>query len=401
MKKNLSLLLLLLVVFSCKRDTPQNVNDKSLKTITLSQALGGNKLISSAVSANTITKVITWTEISDIYGFSHLAPFTISGVTFISTHGHIEYGNDGAPTTPTVYVGFDHTDYLYGSGFAIKYPFKKGKSYKVSFTISPPAVPQGHKATWPVILEAQLTNSVNQDPKLNNDRAPNLAFGNDKPKFDFNAGQTPYGTKSIEFTPNQCYEYLWFSLQSKKNDNIDGVPPFLPLRQSMTIEETSILAIEGPALNCANAEGDFKVTASGYTISDPFDWTVTGGLQIIGSSTGSSVRIKGDGNGGTISIGSGGCVAMAIKTIPTQKVTFKPYKICDYDTPFILSANPVDGVLSRRWVAKTDQGDVTLAENTEWEVNVPIHTTIVDLYVTTSCGEKLYRNRIALTNCGL
>ncbi|QNK64233.1 hypothetical protein H7F33_07045 [Pedobacter sp. PAMC26386] len=82
-------------------------------------------------------------------------------------------------------------------------------------------------------------------------------------------------------------------------------------------------------------------------------------------------------------------------------VTFKPYgPICDYNTPFQLCANPIDGALSRQWVAHTDQGDIILEENLGWCVEVPVNTRSVDLFVTLSNGVIKGKQRIGITNCG-
>lgn len=80
-------------------------------------------------------------------------------------------------------------------------------------------------------------------------------------------------------------------------------------------------------------------------------------------------------------------------------VTFKPYKLCDYNDSFILYANPIAGASNRKWVARTAQGNIELTEYNSWSVEVPPHTLWIELTVTTNSGEIKGRERIGLTNC--
>lgn len=80
-------------------------------------------------------------------------------------------------------------------------------------------------------------------------------------------------------------------------------------------------------------------------------------------------------------------------------VTFKPYVLCDHNDLFVLYANPIAGSSTRKWVARTAQGNVELTEYSSWSVEVPPHTLWVELTVVTSTGVIKGRERIGLTNC--
>ncbi|MBB6109722.1 hypothetical protein SAMN05421821_105139 [Mucilaginibacter lappiensis] len=310
MKKILPILMLLFILFSCKRESP----DKNLKNTTLSHALA-DKPLTTLGTAVTTTTVIHWEDIPSDEAFAHSAPFSVSGVTIVSTNGAV-YHQAGANAVTMFYDGSDNN--RYGSGFAIQYPFKKGKSYKISMGTNQ-VTPAGNTYNLGAILEGQLTNNITQAAQLYSRTSPNVIFGNDKPKFDFNISQSP-GTKSIEFTPDQCFEYLWLSLQSNGNNHY----PQVVVVGNISIAETPILAINGPDLIEPNQPTVYVVQANGYTISDSFQWTVTGGLQIVGSSFGPTVSVSAPGDtGGNVIANIGGCLSMVTKTV-APNVLVKP-----------------------------------------------------------------------------
>ncbi|ETZ23871.1 hypothetical protein [Pedobacter sp. V48] len=103
--------------------------------------------------------------------------------------------------------------------------------------------------------------------------------------------------KIIEMVPSHLYDVFYVT-------------------EDISIEETPILTLEGLESMLLGVQSVYSVKASGYPISEQFNWTVTSGLQIIGSATGSNVTVKAtDWSGGVLNGSQNGCTNLITKTI--------------------------------------------------------------------------------------
>jgi hypothetical protein len=188
-----------------------------------------------------------------------------------------------------------------GSSIAIRYNFKKGMTYNISFSTSNVArgtkgKPHSSQYNNPS-LQAALANSSNFITDCNGSinlstlGLPYHNIGTITPQIHpyGSADFTPtYTSKSMTFVADNCYEYFWLNAVAPTGDysNEFDIAGF-------TIKEVgSGLIIDG-ASNFTNGNQEiFKVKLGGYTVSDSFQWETTGKLEIVGSNVGSSVTVK-------------------------------------------------------------------------------------------------------------
>jgi len=216
-------------------------------------------------------------------------PRLISSVPFFGTHGQIEVGEVqggyGGIVMSARYVAA--TGLKYGDGFAVKYPFKKGVTYKI-------IVNGGGTYEHPPLLNAQLTNQI---PTTNCNDAQAVYFdqmGLPWQQFPaFPGASAPqynrtYVTKQIQFAPDGCYDYLWIAtVPSFTDDNKNDL-----LLNSLQIVEVSHLEVTGDANFCTGTTKTFQATYDGNLLAGPFTWTVTGNLAIIGSNVGNTIQVQ-------------------------------------------------------------------------------------------------------------
>lgn len=97
--------------------------------------------------------------------------------------------------------------------------------------------------------------------------------------------------REFVMTAEECYELLWLNLKANSDGrtaraDFDGLT-IQEIASGITIHQTGSLDNGG--------NSTFSVKYAGFTISHPFQWTTSGDLQVVGSSTGSSVVVKANG----------------------------------------------------------------------------------------------------------
>ncbi|MDM8173171.1 hypothetical protein QT327_02190 [Olivibacter sp. 47] len=319
MKLYLFLILTLTLTFalSCSKKADENLDGQMLeKALTVDRAIALQNLgqLNSQMTTSTSTKTIDFTG-SGLTGcvFSNARTVSVSGVNVTGIHGRVQSISQGK--WELFAKGGD--DFHKGSAISVQYPFKKGKSYKIRMRVS--AISNAP------VLDFQFTNTI---PTL----GP-ICEGYETPQITLLPNNGPIITKvpqnsvasdvTVDFTPTACYENLVINARVGQFWSSNGSNTLST--DKIYIDETPILAIGGPIDLSVGSQTVFNVTASNYPVSDSFNWSATGALEIVGSVSGPTATIKRTGlAGGLIKISLPGCNDIAIKNIPSladQNVT--------------------------------------------------------------------------------
>ena len=283
------LILFIFVLSSCQKKSIQ-VDDISLTEettqtgkITLSQAydLLQSKLGVKLLSPNQQTN----SEIVNTLSTSCAAyPY------IISLSSYFKFSPTSKEDTP-----------VRGRSIAIKYNFKKGMTYNISYNISNVANGTNGKPHFSQnnnpSLQAALANlsdfitDCNGSINLSTLGLPFYNIGTITPQVypytsaDFTVTST---SKTMTFVADNCYEYLWINARPPAGDYGNDFAI-----SGLTIKEVgSGLIIDGPSNFTNGNQETFTVKLGGYTVSDSFQWETTGKLEIVGSNVGSSVTVK-------------------------------------------------------------------------------------------------------------
>lgn len=366
--KILFLVLLCLVVFSCRKENQTEINKSQLKnhTVSLKEAIAlyqTNGLITTTSYTPVVkTTTLTWGTSSGIIQNTNTDPNVI-----FRTNGDASWltsGTAGGSSTTLVLRTENYTVGLRGSGIAVRYPFKQGKSYTIQF----PGTSNGYEIAGESIdvknrkpnLQLQLSNSV----LPGNDPAP-VSLAAPGPVTNITTSASPH---SVNFIPTECYEYLRFSARP----NTTGISRGDFSISSIKIIETEVLYVDGPATLATNAQDTYSVKSSGLNVNEQFNWAVSGDYEIVGSSTGPTAIIKCNGVlGGTISVGLNGCQKMAVKTFENTSVPDPnlPY-ITGNEFPLGGSNNvlytcaPISGATTYTWTLTNDRGTIVSGQGT-------------------------------------
>jgi len=316
MKKYLKLSLLLLL-FSCtkeiKESDSQSKVDVQKQAITFGEAVN---MVKNSVSSSLQSRsqmLTTATTNINLSGQSYCVQNTNTstpGIVF-STNGQSYH------QTTSIYLETKNVvNDIQGSGIAVNFPFKHGKNYTITLILSSFADEWDHevasKSRWPS-LQVQTTNTALAS--INNCSVvtpPFILSGPDPIQTITPTSETISTTKTLSFTPTQCYKFLRLSAIP----NMTGKSKGLVIISKLSITEVSGIELNGPTMLAVNEQGTYTVGYNGFPISSAFTWTVTGGLQIVGSATGPSVVVKATNwNGGVLSGSLNGCENILTKTI--------------------------------------------------------------------------------------
>lgn len=314
MKKYLALSLLILL-FSCAKE--KNENDSQLdglkdeKKITLNLAL-------SLVKSSSQTGTMQMTTMSGETKATIIDFSSYGCLQYTSTEPGISFRTHGVVTNATLYTKNNNGEVL-GAGAAVRFPFKPGKSYSITLI----AINFADEINGDQIesvkrrptLQMQLTNyAPNATTGCAGDLSGPVTLIGPDPLVTIPMPNTNDSKTFVNnFTPDKCYEFLRLSALP----NMAGASLGSVLISEIKIVETSNLVLNGPAFLDANEQFEYVPMFGGFTISDSFGWTVTGGLEIIGSTTGPTVTVKATNlSGGTIYGSFNGCAAVVSKVLP-------------------------------------------------------------------------------------
>lgn len=323
MKRCLPIILVFTFVFSCsKKDSFEKDRDsKQDRSITFDQAMSMIKSGTNAATSNVALSTTPNTKSTTInfqsfqgYDACTTSEKTVNGITFKSTQGFSKLNvNNLNPQTyyylslSTLHAYSESLPGSYGSGMAIKYPFKQGSIYKIKTTLGGTDYEWGQTKDirrFPT-LQARLTNNPTIMSICANSGPINLT-GSSEPTQIFPA-IAKGSTKAVEllFTADKCYDYLWLSALPNTSGKSNSTAE---LWNNIVIEEQNQFAVVGPESLTVNQVATYSVEAFSLPINSNFTWSVSGDFQIVGSNVGPSVAIKTTGlGGGEISISLNGC----------------------------------------------------------------------------------------------
>ena len=309
---------LLLLLFSCTKeikesDSPSKVNNQK-QAITFGEAVN---MVKSSMAANLTPQLQTLeTKVTDIAMTSSSGCVqrtnTNIGILF-ATNGKAAWISERSLYLETRYNG----SVSYGSGVAVKFPFKHGKNYSITVNVQNYAQLYDDEVASQKrrpILQMQLTNTVLAATSACDVEVPAIILSGPDPVQTVPPADTNEGsvTRTISYTPTQCYNYLRLSAIP----NTTGKSKGFATVSSIKITEVSGIELNGPNMLAVNEQGTYTVGYNGFPISSAFTWTVTDGLQIVGSATGPSVVVKATNwNGGVLSGSLNGCENILTKTI--------------------------------------------------------------------------------------
>lgn len=218
-----------------------------------------------------------------------------------------------------------------GGGTALRYKFRKGRSYQIKFNISSEnSYSNGNLLTnFPSIQlgianESHLTSTCANNVNL---QSLNIPFTNipTVPGQNFYTGNSSsvtvkYHSRTITLIADECYNFLWFNPIPVSGDynHKFGISDLTvtEIGESFVLEQTGNFANNGTA--------SFKVKYNGFYIDHPFEWTTTGNLVINGPNTGNTVNISSTSTinpEGSVIASIPGCGIFAEKTFLSCKPT--------------------------------------------------------------------------------
>gem|GEM_PF-3761265 len=236
--------------------------------------------------------------------------------TIFATHGRVTYSANGGSS----YIGMTtkNNGTIEGSGIAFKFPFKQGTNYTINIGVMNTASEAPPEQTASLSrrpeLQIQLTNNAPLSPSCNTLAAPvTLVAPGPTSTVPLSQSNTQGSIRSINFSPTECYNFLRFSALP----NMTGISEGVVTISSISIVANNGIEVTGPSYLDVNDQGTFNVTYAGLPINEQFNWRVSGNLQIVGSTTGSSAVVKSTGlGGGTIYADLNGCQEIATKIFP-------------------------------------------------------------------------------------
>lgn len=203
-------------------------------------------------------------------------------------------------------------EFMKGANGFFRYNFIKGNSYTVSISVKY----QGKDAKGFLSLDREVympNFSAFTLKSLNQSNPANICvtnFSSLKTSNDGTVGSSFINgsnmpvereiTHQLTFTANECFEYLGLYFYNNSHNSFKSIH-----LKNIKISSSPLIQFNGESLMCVGDTQTLSYGSSGFTISDPVYWHVTGDLQIIGSNYGSSVQVKCTGpNGGTVGINS-------------------------------------------------------------------------------------------------
>ncbi|WP_214227205.1 hypothetical protein [Pedobacter sp. B4-66] len=324
MKKYLTLSLLLLM-FSCRKELKETDSKSSSNSgkdaISFEQAVNMVRASSSSLQPSLQSLQTTSTNIA-LTGQGYCVQntnTTTSGIVF-STNGKA-YHSGNSISLDTKNVGAD----VQGAGIAVNFPFKHGKNYTITITLSNYAEEVDNEVASKKrrpSLQAQLTNNVLASINNCSVVTPPIILGGSDPVQTVppqTDSEEFEGKRTITFTPSQCYNFLRLS----GIPNMTGKSKGWVLISALSITQIDGIEILGPNTLTNNEQGTFSVGYNGFPIGSAFTWKVEGGLQIVGASTGTSAVIKAiNFSGGRIIIDYNGCQMIAYKVLPSLAANY-------------------------------------------------------------------------------
>lgn len=281
--------MVIFLFFSCQKELHQDSSQiqSTEKHISLSQAIEMKK---NSLKNNGISSKQNFNEISNL---SIQTLNTPTNTATCYSHPRVTDFQNGTGVTTTGMNEFR------GGGSALRYKFRKGRSYQIDFEIaSENKYSNGNLLTnFPSIQvgianESHLTstcaNHVNLQslniPFLNIQSIPGQNYYTGAPSVE----SLKYHGRTITLVANECYDFLWFNvLPVSGTYNHSYSISNLKVKE---IGESFVLEQTGNFSN--NGTASFKVKYNGFYIDHPFVWTTTGNLVISGATTGNTVNIS-------------------------------------------------------------------------------------------------------------
>lgn len=307
------------LVMHKKEPIEESSKEDFVRSITVNESISmfQSNQINLALAASTTSKYIDFGTLPNVssFLFSNGPVVTASGIEVRGTHGHMFADKQASPQI--VLSAMAYGNYNSGSGLAIKYPFKKGKTYKIRTKIS------NHPTVIPANLDFQLVNQL-PSGQLCSREAPGVTLSNESPIIT----KKPNGKISditMDFTPTTCYDFLMINCRVSQAGTTNQTGNI----HNIFIDETPILELNGTDNLAIGAEGTIHVTASCYQVSENFNWSVSGNIEIVGSNIGPTVTVKSTAIGGAIFASLDRCANLLSKNISTGPTPVTGFSISE------------------------------------------------------------------------
>lgn len=189
-----------------------------------------------------------------------------------------------------------------GGGLALRYKFKKGKTYIIKFSMSKVNnynTDDGVTSiqTFPK-LQVGMANDLNfpsvcssyvnlASLNIPHDNVPDVKGQNRNMKSNAEFTENS-SSRSITLVADECYDYLWFNaIPTPGKYNVNFGISFLQITE---VPQNFSFAKTGDFNDVAGSV--FKVVYNGFVVDHAFEWSTTGNLAIIGNNVGNTVTVK-------------------------------------------------------------------------------------------------------------
>ncbi|MDF2474895.1 MAG: hypothetical protein K0S24_378 [Sphingobacterium sp.] len=277
-------LLSFLILASCSKDSAKILGDPNIADV----IRPSKKAANSALITSYPTK--TYKFSFEPFGpngciFENQNPLIINNYEVYRTHGAIyKWNREDGPKEQIRLSTYVSDSNAHGSGIAIKFPFQKGKSYKITT-----AADGSDGAVIPPNFQIQISNSLQVLQGCSESAPPlvltgnNIIFNSDNYKFN-------HAPIVINFRPDSCYNYLKIFATSKQPAGEKSYQSLV--LKPIIIEETDLMELVVPDSINNGLAYDIAVKYEGFTLNENMNWTASGNIEIVGANYGGAVKIK-------------------------------------------------------------------------------------------------------------
>lgn len=277
-------LLSFLILASCSKDSAKILGDPNTADV----IRPSKKAANSALITSYPTK--TYKFSFEPFGpngciFENQNPLIINNHEVYRTHGSIyKWNREDGPKEQIRLSAYVENSNGHGSGIAIKFPFQKGKSYKITT-----AADGSDGSVISPNFQIQVSNNLTVLQGCSESASPLVLTGNNI-VFTSNNYKYNHAPIVINFRPDSCYSYLKIYTASKQPAGEKDYQSLV--LKPIIIEETDLMELVVPDDINSGLTYDVTVKYDGFTLNENMNWTASGNIEIVGPNYGGAVKIR-------------------------------------------------------------------------------------------------------------
>lgn len=277
-------LLSFLVLTSCSKESARILDDSPSKDAAKSLKMTVNSAL------NVSYPVKTYKFSFEPFGpngciFENQNPIIINNYEVYRTHGSIYKFNREVGPKEQIRLNAYVKDFVgHGSGIAIKFPFQKGRSYKITTSAD-----GDDGSVIAPNFQIQISNNLEVLQGCS-DLAPALLLTGNNVVFSSNGYKYNHAPIAINFRPDSCYSYLKIFTTSKQPAGEKDYQSLI--LKTIVIEETDLMELVTPDSLKNNLTYDISVKYDGFNLNENMTWITSGNIEIVGTNLGGTVKIR-------------------------------------------------------------------------------------------------------------